>query len=101
MIEEHFGNASMKHEGCSIARMEAPSGWRGHYQKPEFDEFLMVMKGKMQVKVDGEKIVVKAGHSILIKRESKVRYSNPFDQHSEYWSICVPPFSLKTVHRKK
>jgi len=100
LIEEHFGNASMKYDGCSIARMEAPPDWKEPSQKPEFDEFLMVMKGKMMIKVDGEKLIVNAGQSILVKRGSKVRYSNPFDQHSEYWSICLPPFSLSTVHRK-
>ncbi len=100
LIEEHFGNVSIKYEGCSIARMEAPPDWKEPAQKPEFDEFIIVLKGKMMVKADGEKIVVKAGHSILVKRGSKVRYSNPFDQHSEYWSICLPPFSLSTVHRE-
>ncbi len=100
LIEEHFGNISMRYEGCSIARMEAPPGWKEPFQKPEFDEFIMVMKGKMLVKVDGDKITVNSGESLLVKRGSKVRYSNPFNQQSDYWSICLPPFSLGTVNRE-
>ncbi len=100
LIEEHFGNVSMKYEGCSISRMEAPPDWTEPAQKPEFDEFIMVTKGKMMVKVDGEKLVIMTGQSLLVKRGSKIRYSNPFDQHSEYWSVCLPPFSLSTVHRE-
>ncbi|MEQ9424269.1 MAG: cupin domain-containing protein [Cyclobacteriaceae bacterium] len=101
LIEEHFGNASLKYEQCSIARMEAPPGWKEPFQNPEFDEFTLVAKGQMLVKIDGQKEVVKAGQTILVKRGARVQYSNPFDRHSEYWSVCLPPFSLATVHREK
>lgn len=100
LIEEHFGNVSMKYEGCSISRMDAPPSWKEPFQKPEFDEIILVVKGRILVKIDGEKETVSAGQSLLVRRGAKVRYSNPFDQHSEYWSICLPPFSLSTVNRE-
>ena len=46
----------------------------------------------------GEEIILSAGQSILIKKGSRVRYSNPFDEECEYWSVCLPAFSLELVH---
>jgi hypothetical protein len=50
--------------------------------------------------VDGEEIIVSAGQSILIKKGSRVRYSNPFHEACEYWSVCLPAFSLALVNRE-
>ena len=101
LIEEHFGNASNKYENCSIARMEVPPRWKEPYQQPEFDEFTLMVKGVKLVEVDGEKIELTAGHTILIRKGTRVRYSNPYDYPAVFWSICLPPFSLDTVHREK
>ena len=99
LIEEHFGNASNKYDKCSIARMEVPPRWKEPAQTPEFDEFTLMVKGKKLVTIDGEKIEIKAGQSILVKKGAHVQYSNPYDYPAVYWSICLPPFSLDTVHR--
>lgn len=101
LIEEHFGNASNKYDLCSIARMEVPPRWNEPYQKPEFDEFTLMVKGKILVEVNNETVELAAGQSILVKKEVRVRYSNPFDYPAEYWSVCMPPFSLDSVHREK
>ena len=101
LIEEHFGNASNKYDQCSIARMEVPPRWKEPFQRPEFDEFALMTKGKIMVEVDNEKLVVEAGKSLLVKKGARVRYSNPYDYPAEYWSVCMPPFSLDTVHREK
>jgi len=100
LIEEHFGRASTKNENLSIARMVAPPGWSEPFQNPEFDEYTLISKGKKMFEVDDEKIILKAGESILIKKGSRVRYSNLFDAPCEYWSICLPAFSPKKVHRE-
>lgn len=101
LIEEHFGNASNKYDRCSVARMEVPPRWKEPHQRPEFDEFTLMVKGKKLVEVDGEKIELSEGESLLVKKGSRVRYSNPFDSPAVYWSICLPPFSLDTVNREK
>ncbi len=101
LFEEHFGNASNKYENCSIARMEVPPRWKEPYQQPDFDEFTLMVKGTKLVEVDGEKIEVSAGQSILTRKGPRVRHSNPYDYPAVYWSICLPPFSLDTVHREK
>jgi mannose-6-phosphate isomerase-like protein (cupin superfamily) len=78
-----------------------PPRWKEPPQTPEFDEFTLMVRGKKLVIIDGEKIEIKAGQSILVKKGARVQYSNPFDYPAVYWSVCLPPFSLDTVHREK
>jgi putative monooxygenase len=99
LIEEHFGN-STGHANVSIAHMVAPAGWGEPFQNPQFDEWTMVSRGKKQFEVDGETIIVKAGESILVKKGARVRYSNPFEEECEYWSVCLPAFSIESVNRE-
>ena len=99
LIEEHFGNATIQ-SPISIARMVAPPHWNEPFQTPEFDEYTFIIKGKKQFVIDGELIILKAGESIRINRETRVQYSNPFDEDVEYISICFPAFSIDLVHRE-
>ena len=98
-IEEHFGLAAGGGEAISVARLIAPPGWREPAQQPEFDEYVLMVKGRQSVTVDGREYVVAAGESIRIAKGCRVRYSNPFDASAEYWSVCLPAFSLGTVRR--
>jgi mannose-6-phosphate isomerase-like protein (cupin superfamily) len=100
LIEEHFGRVSTGHENISIAHMVAPPGWGEPHQNPAFDEWTLVSRGRKQVEVDGEVITLEAGQSILIKKGARVRYSNPFAEECEYWSVCLPAFSMDTVNRE-
>ncbi len=100
LIEEHVGLASTGDTNISIAHMLAPSGWSEPFQQPAFDEYTLVSKGKKMFEVDGEMIEVSAGESILIKKGSRVRYSNPFSEPCEYWSVCLPAFSIESVNRE-
>lgn len=100
LIEEHAGLASTGQKNISIAHMVAPPGWSEPFQTPEFDEYTLVSRGKKMFEVDGEKIVLQNGQSILIKSGTRVRYSNPFDEECEYWSVCMPAFSIDSVHRE-
>ncbi|MFN4971654.1 MAG: cupin domain-containing protein [Bacteroidota bacterium] len=101
LIEEHYGLASTRDSGFSIAHMVAPPHWSEPFQTPEFDEVTMVVRGQKQFEVDGETVVLQAGESILIRKGTRVRYSNPFDEECEYWSCCVPAFSVNTVNREE
>lgn len=98
-IKEHFGLISTKDEHISIAHMIAPPGWSEPHQCPEFDEYTLMVRGKKIVEVNGEEIVLTAGQSILVRKGSMVRYCNPFNETAEYWSVCIPAFSLEKVHR--
>jgi mannose-6-phosphate isomerase-like protein (cupin superfamily) len=101
LIEEHFGLASVKQPNLSIAHMVAPPGWSEPFQNPVFDEYTLVSRGKKLFEVDDEKVIVNAGESILIKSGTRVRYSNPFTEECEYWSVCLPAFSIESVNREE
>ncbi|MBA2250446.1 MAG: cupin domain-containing protein [Chitinophagaceae bacterium] len=101
LIEEHFGLATTGDKNISVAHMIAPPGWSEPFQNPAFDEYTLVSRGKKKFEVNDETIIVSAGQSILIKKGSRVRYSNPFDDECEYWSVCLPAFSLELVHREE
>lgn len=101
IIKEHFGLASDGNSDISIAHMVAPAGWSEPFQTPEFDEFTFVIKGKKQFIIDDEIIVLEAGQSIKINKNTRVQYSNPFTVACEYLSICLPAFSMDSVNREE
>ena len=101
LIEEHFGNASSKSSGISIAHMVAPPKWEEPFQTPEFEEYTYVIKGKKQFIIDNDVIVLKAGESIKINKNVRVQYSNPFNESCEYIAICLPAFSINLVNREE
>ncbi len=100
IIQEHFGQASTKDKNLSIAKMVAPSGWSEPFQTPEFDEYTYIIKGKKQFIVDGDIIVLEAGQSIKIEKNTRVQYANPFPETCEYLAICLPAFDHEKVHRE-
>ena len=100
IIEEHIGRVISNESKISIAHMVAPPGWGEPFQNPEFDEYTLIIRGCKQIEVDEEKIIIKVGQSILIRKGSRVRYSNPFEEEVEYWSICMPAFSFDLVNRE-
>ncbi|MBO0590372.1 cupin domain-containing protein [Cellulophaga sp. E16_2] len=99
-IEEHFGKASTNEDQVSIAHMIAPPGWSEPFQTPEFEEYTYIIKGKKQFSVDNEIIILEAGQSIKIERNTRVQYSNPFDEECEYLAVCLPAFDFTKVHRE-
>ncbi|QFZ55634.1 cupin domain-containing protein [Oceanihabitans sp. IOP_32] len=99
VIKEHFGIASTGNSKLSIAHMIAPPGWSEPHQTPEFDEYTFIIKGKKQFIVDGDIVVLNAGESIKIEKNTKVQYANPFSESCEYIAICMPAFSIDLAHR--
>jgi mannose-6-phosphate isomerase-like protein (cupin superfamily) len=101
LIEEHFGKASINPGEFSFAHMVAPSKWSEPFQTPDFDEITYVFSGRKMFEVDGQVIILEKNESIFIKRGTRVRYSNPFDEPCEYISVCIPAFTLEKVNREK
>lgn len=100
LIEEFFGLASSGTSKFSVAHMVAPPGWAEPHQNPDFDEVTIVVRGRKSFEIDDELITLSAGQTILVQKGSRVRYSNPFDEEVEYWSICMPAFTIESVHRE-
>jgi ethanolamine utilization protein EutQ len=99
-ISEHFGLVSTRESNYSIAHMVAPPGWSEPFQQPDFDEITFMIEGKKEIIIEDEIIILEKGQSILIKKGTLLRYSNPFDEPAEYLSICIPAFSIETVNRR-
>ncbi len=100
VIQEHHGIAATSNPNVSIAHMIAPPHWSEPYQTPEFDEYTYLIKGKKQFIIEGDTIVLNAGESIHIQKNTRVQYSNPFDEPCEYLSVCLPAFSIEKVNRE-
>jgi ethanolamine utilization protein EutQ len=99
LIDEYFGQVNSRHDQVSIAHMRSPSGWIEPGQKPEFDEFTIVLRGLVRVEYKGGSMDVQAGQAVVAQRGEWVRYSTPGPDGAEYIAVCLPAFSMETVHR--
>lgn len=100
VIEEFIGRVNSKTHTISIAHMNSPAGWSEPGQRPEFTEYTVVLGGAMRVEHDGGTTEVAAGQAIVTHPGEWVRYSTPHADGCDYVAICVPAFSLETVHRE-
>jgi mannose-6-phosphate isomerase-like protein (cupin superfamily) len=99
LIDEYVGQANTGQGAVSIAHMRSPSGWAEPGQRPEFDEFTIVLRGAVMVESDDGQLTVQAGQAVHTRPGEWVRYSTPGADGAEYISVCVPAFTLGTVHR--
>ena len=99
VIEEHFGAASVEAGDVSVAHMVAPAQWTEPYQIAQFDEIAYVIRGYYQVETDAGVIKVGPQESIMVRRGTRVRFSNPFSEECEYIAVCVPAFKPDRVTR--
>jgi len=99
VIEEFFGRVNTGTPGVSIAHMRSPGGWTEPGQRPEFDEYTLVLKGRLDVDFEGGSMSVLAGQAIHTPAGEWVRYSTPEDDGAEYIAVCLPAFSPEMVHR--
>ena len=99
-IEEFVGRVNTGTAGVSVARMTSPQGWQEPGQRPEFDEYTVVLTGVLRVEQEaGEPLEVAAGQAVHTAAGEWVRYSTPHDGGATYLAVCSPAFSPATVHR--
>lgn len=99
LIREYIGRANSQTSSVSIAQMQSPSGWLEPGQRPEFDEYTIVLRGMVQVESESGRLDVHAGQAVIVRGGEWVRYSTPGPEGAEYIAVCLPAFSLETVHR--
>ncbi len=99
IIKEFIGRVNSKNSNISIAKMTSPSGWVEPGQKPEFDEYTVVLNGMLRVTTKNEIIDVHAGEAIIVYQDEWIQYSTPGPEGAEYIAVCLPAFSPETVHR--
>jgi mannose-6-phosphate isomerase-like protein (cupin superfamily) len=98
-IEEFIGRVNSKTGGVSVARMKSPGGWVEPGQTPEFDEYTVVLNGSLRVTTRDGAIDVGAGEAVITHKGEWVQYSTPGAEGAEYIAVCLPAFSIDTVHR--
>jgi len=97
LIDEYVGRVNSAEERVSVAHMRSPAGWLEPGQRPEFDEYTLVLEGRVRVEHEGGALDVGAGQAVLVRGGEWVRYSTP--EGASYVAVCLPAFSPDTVHR--
>ena len=98
-IEEFVGRINSGTTALSIARMVSPEGWEEPGQQPEFDEYTIVLKGKLDVESKSGILTIAEGQAVICRKGEWVRYATPYPGGAEYIAVCLPAFSPETVHR--
>lgn len=99
LIDEYIGRINSQTSAASVAHMRSPGGWIEPGQAPEFEEFTIVLRGTLRVEHKEGSVDVHAGQAIIAHAGEWVRYSTPNHEGAEYIAVCLPAFSIETVHR--
>jgi mannose-6-phosphate isomerase-like protein (cupin superfamily) len=99
LIDEYIGRVNSKTSAASVAHMRSPQGWLEPGQTPEFEEFTVVLKGMLRVESKEGSLEVAAGQAVIAHAGEWIRYSTPNEGGAEYIAVCLPAFSMETVHR--
>jgi mannose-6-phosphate isomerase-like protein (cupin superfamily) len=99
LIDEYIGRVNSRDSAVSVAHMRSPQGWVEPGQKPEFEEFTIVLRGMLRVKTVAGELDVNAGQAVVTHAGEWVQYSTPNAEGAEYIAVCLPAFSMHAVHR--
>jgi uncharacterized cupin superfamily protein len=100
LIDEYVGRVNTGEPRVSVAHMRSPEGWVEPGQRPDFDEYTVVLDGCLRVESeDGGPLDVRAGQGVVVRAGEWVRYSTPEAGGASYVAVCLPAFSPDTVHR--
>ncbi|MBW3573285.1 MAG: cupin domain-containing protein [Actinobacteria bacterium] len=99
IIDEYVGRLTTGEQRLSVAHMRSPGGWEEPGQTPAFDEFTVVLRGRLVVTSEAGELAVSAGQAVVVPAGEWVRYATPDDEGADYVAVCLPAFSPDTVHR--
>ena len=99
IIQEFIGLINSKTNDVSIAHMQSPGGWQEPGQRPDFDEYTIVLDGSLKVETENNTLFVNKGEAIIAYAGEWVRYSTPDVKGAKYIAVCIPAFTPETVNR--
>jgi mannose-6-phosphate isomerase-like protein (cupin superfamily) len=99
LIDEYVGRVNTTTPGVSVAHMRSPGGWVEPGQRPDFDEYTVVLRGVLHVEHEAGAFDVRIGQAVHAPAGAWIRYSTPEADGAEYVAVCLPAFSPDTVHR--
>lgn len=77
-ITEYAGNGSSGQACISIANVKAEGGWAEPWQTPEFDEWVLVTKGRVLIEHShGPTVEVVAGKAVYLAKGERVKWVFP------------------------
>ena len=53
--------------------MVAPPDWSEPHQNPEFDEYILMVRGRKQIEIEGETVTLKVSELLLVRKGARVR----------------------------
>lgn len=101
LIDEYVGRVVSHTDALSVAHMRCPRGWTEPGQRPEFDEYTVVLSGRLRLEHEGGVLDVDAGQAVVAHRGEWVRYSTPDPAGAEYVAVCVPAFTPERANRDR
>lgn len=99
IIQEFIGRVNTNTREVSIAHMKSPSGWIEPGQRPEFNEYTLVLRGMLRAVTKEGTIDVHANEAVIVNAGEWVQYSTPGLEGAEYIAVCLPAFSPDAVNR--
>ena len=99
LIREYIGRVNSGNQEMSMAHMESPGGWVEPGQRPDFDEYTLVLRGMLKLEYEEGSTEIRAGQAVITRAGEWIRYSTPEAEGAEYIAVCLPAFSPDTVHR--
>ncbi len=101
VIDEYVGRVNTGDTDVSVAHMVAPAGWTEQFQTPEFDEYTLVLRGRIAVETPDGVVEVAAGQAVVTRAGERIRYSTPADEGAEYVAVCLPAFGPDLARRDR
>jgi mannose-6-phosphate isomerase-like protein (cupin superfamily) len=98
IIDEYVGRVNTGEAAVSLAHMVAPAAWTEPFQTPDFDEYTLVLRGRITVDTPAGPIEVGPGQAIVTRAGERIRYATG-DEGAEYIAVCSPAFAPDLAHR--
>lgn len=89
-VEEMIGKVNSQTTRVSITRMLSPAGWSESGQVPEFDEYSVVLRGTLRVRLKDDQVDVTVGQAIIVQAGEWVQYSTPLPGGADYLAVRLP-----------
>jgi mannose-6-phosphate isomerase-like protein (cupin superfamily) len=99
IADEFVGMVNTSESKISITLVRSPAGWEGVGQYADYHEYRVVHKGLLRVEHAEGTVDVEAGQGLDIEAGEWVRFSTPGETGAEYFTVCLPAFTLARVHR--
>jgi ethanolamine utilization protein EutQ (cupin superfamily) len=100
-IKEFVGRICTQTAGISIGLLTFPEGWSEPPQRPEFDEYSVILEGSLYVDTESAgTVIVRAGQGILTPHGERIQYRTPEQGGAKYIAVCLPAFASELTHRE-